>query len=145
MFKPIQIFIFSLVPLALVFAGVIVGSMHGTDSELEILPTLAPTPTFGNVPPDATVIQLIASGTKFDKTSIQAAADKPVSMRLENRDPALHNFALYTNRQATTRIFVGELIQGPATTVYSFTAPKAGTYFFRCDVHPEMSGSFITK
>jgi plastocyanin len=144
-FKPLQVFLFSLVPLALVFAGVIVGSMHGTDSDLEILPTLAPTPTLGNVPADATVIDLIAVGTKFNKSSLEAAADKPVSIRFNNQDPALHNFALYTNRQATTKVFVGDLLQGPATTVYNFTAPKAGSYYFRCDVHPEMNGSFIVK
>ena len=42
MFKSWQIFVFSLVPLALVFAGVIIGSMHGTDSEKQIFPTAAP-------------------------------------------------------------------------------------------------------
>jgi hypothetical protein len=40
--KPWQIFIFSLLPLALVFAGVIIGSMHGIDSEKEEFPTTAP-------------------------------------------------------------------------------------------------------
>jgi hypothetical protein len=37
-FKTWQIFIFSLVPLALVFAGVIIGSIHGSDSEPEEFP-----------------------------------------------------------------------------------------------------------
>ena len=42
MFKTWQIFVFSLVPLALVFAGVIIGSYHGSDSSLEVFPTPAP-------------------------------------------------------------------------------------------------------
>jgi hypothetical protein len=43
MFKTWQIFVFSLIPLALVFAGVIIGSLHGSDSEAEVFPT-APAP-----------------------------------------------------------------------------------------------------
>ena len=43
-FKSWQIFIFSLIPLALVFAGVIGGSLHGSDSELEEFPAAAPAP-----------------------------------------------------------------------------------------------------
>jgi len=37
-FKGWQIFVFSLIPLALVFTGVIIGSIHGSDSELEEFP-----------------------------------------------------------------------------------------------------------
>jgi hypothetical protein len=51
-FKSWQIFVFSLIPLALVFAGVIIGSFHGSDSELEDFsqqpaPAPATTPTRG--------------------------------------------------------------------------------------------------
>jgi hypothetical protein len=58
-----------------------------------------------------------------------------------------HNFALYTDSSASTSIFVGQVINGPGTTVYQFTAPaKAGTYFFRCDLHPTiMTGQFIVQ
>ena len=45
MFKTWQIFVFSLIPLALVFAGVFIGSIHGSDSELEVFPTPAPAAT----------------------------------------------------------------------------------------------------
>lgn len=41
-----QVFIFSLIPLALVFTGVIIGSMHGVDSEKEeFQPEAAPPAT----------------------------------------------------------------------------------------------------
>jgi plastocyanin len=44
-------------------------------------------------------------------------------------------------------IFVGQIITGPSATIdYKFTAPiTPGTYFFRCDVHPSMNGSFIVQ
>jgi hypothetical protein len=55
-FKSWQIFVFSLIPLALVFTGVIIGSIHGSDSELEEfpdqhtqpLPSTSPTRTPGS-------------------------------------------------------------------------------------------------
>jgi hypothetical protein len=28
---------------------------------------------------------------------------------------------------------------------YSFTAPPAGLYAFRCEAHPDMNGVFIAK
>lgn len=44
MFKSWHIFVFSLIPLALVLTGVIIGSIHfsGGDSQAEVLPTPAP-------------------------------------------------------------------------------------------------------
>jgi plastocyanin len=150
-FKPLQILLFSLIPLALVFAGVIIGSMPGVDSELEVFPTAAPTSTVGGPPtpsaPGETVLQLRASALKFDKNALAATAGAPVNIQLDNADAGvLHNFALYNNASASQRIFVGELTTGPAVTNYKFTAPNAGTYFFRCDVHPDlMTGSFTTR
>jgi plastocyanin len=150
-FNKWQIFFFSLVPLALVFAGVIIGSMHGVDSNIEVFPTAAPTAAGGPPPtpsaPGETVIQLRASNLAFDKTSLSAAANQPVNVQFENADAGvLHNFALYNNASASQKIFGGELSTGPTTVNYKFTAPAAGTYFFRCDVHPDtMKGSFAVR
>jgi plastocyanin len=82
----------------------------------------------------------------FDKGSISVQAGSSVIMNFNNKDGGIpHNFALYTNSSATTPIFVGQTIKGPATITYKFNAPTtAGTYFFRCDLHPtSMTGSFI--
>ena len=43
-FKAWHLLLFALVPLALVFAGVISGAFRGVDSEPEVFPTAAPTP-----------------------------------------------------------------------------------------------------
>ena len=42
-------------------------------------------------------------------------------------------------------LFKGDLLSGPATTTYKVDALPAGTYFFRCDVHPQMNGTFVVK
>jgi plastocyanin len=150
-FKPIQIFLFSLVPLALVFAGVIFGSMNGVDSDLEEFPTAVANGGGGPPPtpsaPGETVIQLRAANLAFDKTSLSATANQPVNVQFENADAGvLHNFALYVNASASQKIFGGELTTGVTTVNYKFTAPAAGSYFFRCDVHPDtMKGSFASR
>jgi plastocyanin len=69
-----------------------------------------------------------------------------VTIQFDNQDAGVpHNFALYTDSHATTRIFAGDFITGPGKVIYTFTAPSLpGNYFFRCDVHPEtMTGTFV--
>lgn len=151
MFTLKQVLAFSLIPLALVFAGVIIGSMYGLDSEAEVFPTAAPRNETAAPPtpsaPGETVIQLRALNLLFDKRALTATANAPVAVQFDNADAGvLHNFALYNNQTTSQRIFVGELTTGPNVTTYRFTAPGAGTYFFRCDVHPDtMTGSFTAR
>jgi plastocyanin len=152
-FKSWQIFIFSLVPLMLVFAGVVGGSFHGSDSEREIFPTPAPRPTGSAGTPGSpaagggTTIELRAANLAFDKRSLTAPANTQVTVNLDNADAGvLHNFALYrSNTQLTTPLFRGELAAGPRVIANTFTTPDPGTYFFRCDAHPEMTGSFTVR
>jgi plastocyanin len=150
-FSKWQIFIFSLVPLALVFTGVIIGSVHGIDSEKEefVAPPPAgsrPTPAAPSVP-GATVLQIRAVNLLFDKRTLTAAANAPVTVQFDNSDAGvLHNVAFYQTSQAAQRIFVGDLFAGPEVRNYQFNAPAAGTYFFRCDVHPDtMTGTFTVR
>jgi plastocyanin len=93
-------------------------------------------------------ITLVAQSLKFDKSSVSAGADAPVTVILDNRDPGvLHNVAFYTNRSAMQKIFGSELVAGPATQTSNFIAPPTpGSYFFHCDVHPDtMSGAFLVR
>jgi outer membrane protein assembly factor BamB/plastocyanin len=93
-------------------------------------------------------ITLIAENIAFNTSTITVPAGAHVTIYFSNKDQGIsHNFAVYNDPSALTRIFSGEVIQGVASTVYKFTAPsKPGTYFFRCDVHPNtMTGQFIVK
>ena len=91
-------------------------------------------------------ITLTANNITFDTSRITVPAGSTVMMTFINNDANIpHNFALYTDRTATGRIFVGDFVTGVKTVTYTFTAPSApGNYFFRCDVHPEtMTGTFV--
>lgn len=93
-------------------------------------------------------IGLTAENMAFNTSTITVPAGAKVTMNFNNMDSGIpHNFAAYTNSSTSTTIFKGEVITGPKTTTYTFTAPsKPGTYFFRCDVHPTtMTGQFIVK
>jgi plastocyanin len=91
-------------------------------------------------------VTLTARNIAFDKSTLTVPAGSTVVMTFVNMDSGVpHNFALYTDLHATTSIFVGDFITGTRTTTYTFTAPSTpGSYFFRCDVHPEtMTGTFM--
>lgn len=117
------------------------------------------TPTVTNTTtPAATTTTVAAGGTAtvdlsakniaFDKSTITVPAGADVTVDFDNEDDGIpHNFAVYTDSSATDTIFSGETITGPDTTTYTFTAPSdPGTYYFRCDVHPEqMRGDFVVQ
>jgi plastocyanin len=106
-----------------------------------MLPATTTSPSGGNT----VQVTLTARNIAFDKSTITVPAGSTVVMVFNNMDSGVpHNFALYTDLHATSRIFVGDFNTGPKTVTYTFTAPATpGNYFFRCDVHPEtMTGTF---
>ena len=94
------------------------------------------------------VIGLTAENIAFDKKTITVESGAAVTINFNNRDRGIpHNFALYKDAGAAEMIFQGDIITGPGQITYQFSAPAtAGTYFFRCDVHPtQMTGDFVVK
>ena len=152
MFKSWQVFVFSLIPLALVLTGVIIGSVHfdGGDSEAEVFPTAAPQ---SNVPPPTPIpggasLQLTAQNLAFSTRALSATAGQPVQLAFTNADAGVvHNFALFNNQSKTTRIYGSQPDTGPKQENLTFAAPAApGSYFFVCEAHPDtMTGSFTVR
>ena len=83
-------------------------------------------------------LKLIAEELRFDLDELSIPRNSLVTLDLTNRDDVPHNFAAYRTEASTEPIFVGETFSGPGVaTVYQFDGPAdAGTYFFRCDIHP---------
>jgi len=93
-------------------------------------------------------VNLTAQNMAFDMSTITVPIGAKVTINFNNKDNGIpHNFAVYTDSSAATSIFKGSNITGVASTTYTFTAPTtAGTYFFRCDVHPtSMTGKFVVQ
>ena len=89
-----------------------------------------------------TAAEIAAENILFTADSLSLAAEAEVTIAFDNRDTGVpHNVAIYTDETATEEIFVGEVFPGPEAMEYTFTSPPAGEYFFRCDVHPTMTGT----
>jgi plastocyanin len=119
----------------------------GTPSATETAATIPATanPITGGGGGTATV-DLAAANLAFNASTITVPAGAEVTVNFDNMDDGIpHNVAVYMDSSATEEIFVGETIT--AETTYTFTAPEEpGTYFFRCDVHPQqMTGDFIVE
>ncbi len=155
--KPWQVFVFSLVPLALVFTGVIVGSMRGVDAERETFPAPAPgatgpaQSTAAPAPPGSVVLDITARNTAWDKRSLTAPPNAQVTVRLNNQDAGVAHNISFSRSKATAATPLapgakGSLLTGVASENVSFTTPAGGTYYFQCDVHPDqMNGTFLVR
>ena len=90
----------------------------------------------------AATASIAAQGSVFDVASLSLPASTEVTLTFDNRDDAAvtgpHNVAIY---DGDTALFQGELISGPATVDYAIPPLEPGTYEFRCDVHPPMTGT----
>lgn len=93
-----------------------------------------------SVDPAAADVTLVSRNLAFDRETITIPAGSAWSLQLVNTDAAPHNVAIYTDETAGESLFVGELISS-TTVVYQVPALEPGTYFFRCDLHPEMNGN----
>ena len=97
--------------------------------------------------PNGTQLKLTAFDTKFDKNCLAAPANQAFTIDFSNLDRGIpHNVAIYEDETAQKVFFKGDLVDGPGKTTYSVGGLAAGTFFFRCDPHPdEMHGTFIVK
>ncbi len=102
-----------------------------------------------SAPPDVTPtteLKLVAKNSKFDKKSLATIAMADVVLTLDNRDAGtLHNFAVYRTGDGKDKVYGGDLFAGKKSVEYRFRSPEQGVYYFRCDAHPEMKGTFTVK
>jgi plastocyanin len=85
-----------------------------------------------------------AEGIAFDTNCIEIAANETATIHFDNKDAGTpHNIAVYPSDQdLTTPLFRGDVITGPSTADYQVGPLDAGDYFFHCDIHPTMTGTF---
>ncbi len=94
------------------------------------------------------IVCLTARNLAFDTDSITVPAAAEVTVRFQNLDEGIsHNLAVYRSSDRVDTIFRGELVAGPGSASYTFTAPREpGTYYFQCDMYPDrMYGEFIVE
>lgn len=101
----------------------------------------SPAATLASFPADAA--RVVAQGDAFTTGSVAVPAGAPLSLVLDNRDGSPHNVTILANEPGGKSPFVGEVFSGPSARLYTIPALPAGTYQFRCDVHPGMTGTIV--
>lgn len=91
-------------------------------------------------------ISLTSKDTAFDKNCLAAKADTAFTVELQNKDDFPHDLSIL-DKAGGTRKFDGQsqLANANAKVSYSVPAQPAGTYYFQCDIHPNMNGKFIVS
>ncbi len=95
--------------------------------------------------PSAGAVVVVAKDLSFTTPEVTVPAGRPFELAFDNQDGAPHNVAIYTDSSASTRVAVGDIFSGPGQRTQSVPALAAGTYFFRCDVHQNMTGTIVAK
>lgn len=90
------------------------------------------------------VADLSADNLEFDATTIEAPADTPFTIVFTNAEAQPHNVAVYTE-QGGEEIAKGEVIDEGQTDEVAVEGLAAGTYYFQCDVHPDMNGTIVVS
>ena len=88
--------------------------------------------------------QITAQNMKFDKAELDVPANQGFSLVLFNKDSTSHNVSIYSDPGHSQRVFGGSLV-GNGTQVYHVQALAPGTYYFQCDVHPDMKGTLVAS
>src|SRR5205085_9769264 len=95
--------------------------------------------------PSPRAVQVVAKGFAFTPTTLRAPAGRGFIITFANQDAGVpHNLSIYRDQSASDSLFKGAIVTGPKAVTYRMGSLAAGTYFFRCDVHPaQMKGTFV--
>ncbi len=88
------------------------------------------------------VVALAAANIAFEPTSLTVPAGQAFTLRFNNKDANVqHNVEIFDNPDRSgTPLFAGDLVTGVRQVDYAVAPLEAGPYFFRCIVHPTMTG-----
>jgi plastocyanin len=83
---------------------------------------------------------ITAANLEFDASVIEATAGEDFTITLVNDDSAPHNLSIYTE-EGGELLVQGDTAEAGQSITIDVSALDAGTYYFQCDIHPDMNGS----
>ena len=89
--------------------------------------------------------KLAAANLNFDRADLAVPANAPFIIVFENTEGVTHNVSIYKDAAFQQRTFEGALFSGPSTRWYPVPALAPGTYYFRCDLHDNMTGRIVAS
>ncbi len=119
-------------------------SPAGTPSTASPSPLVVP----AGCRPKGSKLQISTKGQHFSARCLAAPAGAPFTIALDNSvgiGPT-HNLSIYTDSTASQSLFEGSQVATGQRVTYHVPQLPAGTYFFRCDIHPQtMVGVFVVR
>jgi plastocyanin len=94
-------------------------------------------------PIDPNAVKIVASGLQFTTKEVSAPANKPFQIAFESQTSDGHNLAIALPN--ADPIFRSEVFTGPTTKTFAIEPLAAGSYIYRCDVHPGMQGTLTVQ
>lgn len=93
--------------------------------------------------PSGTSLIISAKDLKFDRDCLAAPAAQPFTIAFDNKEPVSHDIEIQRAPNSPDKLFAGTAFNGPKVVTYQIGALPAGTYHFRCTLHPAMEGTFV--
>jgi plastocyanin len=94
--------------------------------------------------PGGASLRIVANNLHFNTDCLAAPANEPFTITFANQENGIpHNVSIYPSGQGGSPLFKGGIVTGTQTTVYRVQGLPAGTYYFQCDVHPDMNGAVV--
>jgi plastocyanin len=86
-----------------------------------------------------------SSAVSFGTNELVFSANQTITLTFDNKQAGVpHNVGIY-DAKGGTELFAGDHVTGPATATYTIQPLAPGTYYFQCDIHPNMNGTLIVK
>jgi len=96
--------------------------------------------------PSGNQVSVSADNLKYDKSCLAVAANQDFTVNFDNLEGLPHNVVILKDKDSSDSLFSGAIVTGPKKVAYQVKALAAGTYRFRCSVHPtQMKGTFIVQ
>ncbi len=122
-------------------------AITGKDTALACGQTLPPAAASGAPAVATAALKITAVGILFDTDKLLAPAGQQLTITVDNQDAGIpHNINFFKGADATgesvakTAIETGKIVQ-----TLTFGPLEAGSYYFQCDVHPNMSGTLTVQ
>lgn len=89
---------------------------------------------------------IVATDNRFDTTKLTVPANEPVTVMLQNKGQAIHNWHVLNLKDANGKDVATQLLPAGQSETITFTLTAPGTFAFQCDTHPaEMKGSLMVQ
>lgn len=89
-------------------------------------------------------VEITAADLAFDVSTIEAPAGEDFTITLVNNDSAPHNISIYSE-EGGDEIVLGDTAEADQTVAVDVSTLEPGTYYFQCDIHPDMNGSLVVE